>query len=131
VFDLTGIANPELSFDFKQNLYGPGGYNGVRVLYSLNGGAWTVLGANTDPQWYSVAPWNGGTGWGWNGTGGATAVNGWTNVRRNVCPVAGGTCVKFRIQTLYLGTTTNLLNNNAYFAVDNFQLRDAGPDVAM
>ncbi|MDT8412435.1 MAG: choice-of-anchor J domain-containing protein, partial [Vicingaceae bacterium] len=119
VFDFSGLVNPQLSMDIKHSLHSS---DWVRVEYSLNGGtSWTILGNGSDPNWYNQTS-------NWSNSQANPQAN-WQNVQRNLCVLAGQSCVKIRVlaRPFYgLPTYPNWYN----FAFDNFQIID-GPDVGI
>ncbi|MDT8412738.1 MAG: T9SS type A sorting domain-containing protein, partial [Vicingaceae bacterium] len=120
VFDFTNLLNPQLSFDIKHSLHSS---DWVRVEYSTNGGTnWATLGNGPSPTWYNQT-----TGW-WNSQ--ASPVANWTRMERDLCTLAGQSCVKFRVlaRPFYgLPTYPNWYN----FAFDNFHITDTPLDAAL
>jgi len=113
-YDFTGILNPILYFDAMFNLNGHPVWQYVRVEYSDNGGAWTVLGGTSDPLWYNYS------GYYWYGN-----QPQWKTYQHSLCHLANKSCVKFRVSA-YVGYG----GADAYFAFDNFTIKN-GPDVGV
>ncbi len=119
VFNLSGLTNPQLSFDIKYSLHSSDYFH---VEYSTNGGTtWTQLGTGAEPNWYNSTNW-----WQNNYT---TPVDQWTRVQHSLCAVAGQTCVKFRMygRPYYSYPTYPTYYN---FAFDNVEVKN-GPDVGV
>lgn len=131
VFDLNGASNPVLYMDLKYQFYNYY-YCQAKVEYSANGGAWTQLGTNSDPNWYE-----GNANYWTNNL--SNPVNDWTTFQHSLCDImsltpAQKSCVKFRIRAyayygpqaddVHLIPQINYSDRN-YFAFDNFKIIDA------
>ncbi|MFN8996135.1 MAG: hypothetical protein ACK5X3_21050, partial [Pseudomonadota bacterium] len=124
VYDFTGTTNPLLSFEIKGQVNNGGGWNNIRVEYSLNGGAsWITVGSTADPTWYGRYL---GIRTGFGGFGGNTPLGDWTRVERAVCALAGQPCVRFRVGLVF--RNAGLLPIE--FAIDNLRIENSpNPDV--
>ena len=119
VFDFTALVNPKLSMDLQYDLTYDWCDRGVFVQYSLNGGTtWTTLGTSADPTWY-----NAGANTCWPNTWSGGLTTGWLYVQQSLCPLAGESCVKFRIYG-------DDLRYDDKFTLDNFTVEDS-PDVGV
>ncbi|MBX3101674.1 MAG: gliding motility-associated C-terminal domain-containing protein [Bacteroidetes bacterium] len=129
VFDFTGVNNPELAFDFKLDMNSPGGWNGVFMEVSTNGGQnWTQLGDLTTPNWYNLAPHGTSNSWGGNHSGVTRrTVPGWTQAQYLLCAYANQSCVQFRFRT----RSPNQSNQPNQFAVDNFTVTNTPLDAEL
>ncbi len=117
VFDFTGLTNPVLNFDLKYDLAYDWCDRAVYIQYTTNGGTtWTTLGTNAEPNWY-----NSGANTCWPNTWSASTVGSWTNVRRDLCALAGESCVQFRF-------FADDVRYSDQFAFDNFHITDTPID---
>lgn len=110
VFDLTGMTNPQLFVDIKRELGATSINYYASIEYSENGGSWTTLGSNNDPNWMN-GPYGRWIGIDTN----------WDKVQYSLC-AQKSSCVKFRFKAYFASSTY-------FFAFDNFEIREA-PDVA-
>ncbi len=123
VFDFSDLSNLKLSLDVKYNT--ENSVDGLRILYSVAGGAYTVLGNSGDGvNWYDGnASALGGDGW--YGDGHPTdptftgAHNQFVNASINLSSstFAGQNNVRFRIQF-----ASDASNNFEGVAFDNFKI---------
>jgi len=113
VFDLTGLADPQLLIDLQYELTYDWCDRGVYIQYSINGGTnWTTLGTGNDPLWY-----NPGANSCWPNTWSDGLVDVWTTYQHTLCDVINETCVQFRIY----GNDIRYIDR---FAFDNFKIED-------
>lgn len=126
-FDFSNpiYSNLVIGFDLKTNFNSNGGWNYVAVEYSINGGtSWTRLGGVNDPTWYNFRPNNPSYAAFGAPSGQTLTVGNWTRVERNLCPVVGQPCVKFRFSLIWPNG-----GQPAEFAIDNFTVTNTTPDV--
>ena len=108
------------------NGYGPS----YRVEYSTNGSSWSILGDESIPTWYGVAPTYPNTGFGAPNSSTTVTFDSWTHVELELCDLANEPCVMFRISAYdYFNQNSG---DSAYFAFDNFEITsDTSIDVAI
>lgn len=122
-FDISQLTAPKLMMEIKSQLHNS---DYVWVEYTIDGGTvWTVLGTNSDPEWYHATGTN-------NNYWRNNLVNPdslWKTVQHSLCGLTGNTCVKFRIKARpYYNTIvySPVYTGYYFFAFDNFRIIDGG-----
>ncbi len=109
VFDFSNISNPELSMDIKYHL--SSWQTGISVQYTIDGENWHTVGRDSDPEWYNLFQrWADNSG---------SPVDDWTNVKYDLCALAGESCVQFRVYGRVNSGSTSTTNQ---FAFNNFRI---------
>ncbi|MFW6302270.1 MAG: hypothetical protein ACOC01_01990, partial [Bacteroidales bacterium] len=118
VFDFSALTEPHISFDIKHMLDNYSSYSRFHVEYSLDGGDnWDQLGSGSDYNWYNTTNW-------WTDTEN-DPLDEWTHMQRNLCFLAGESCVKFRIRG------RGRYPDQSEFAFDNVRIADNEVDLAL